>query len=84
MKNRWRALKRKDDSMDMYAVGFCTHTVCKVVLNGRTTFEAWRCEDPAVQLGMFRGDKAFDEAKLCVENDARALRIIEPAKEQAA
>lgn len=75
--SRWLALKRKDDSLEKYAVGFVTHTVCKTLHNGVQVFEAWRIAaefTESVSLGVFTGGNAFELAKLCVENDARELR----------
>lgn len=66
----------KDGAKDLYAVGFVTHTVAKVVLNKRVTFEAWRLGKQvgeSVSLGHFSGEDAFAEAKLAVEQDARSL-----------
>lgn len=74
--SRWLALKRKDDSLEQYAIGFVSHTVCKTVNNGKTLFEAWRVSSEfteSVPLGVFSGANAFELAKLCVENDAREL-----------
>lgn len=74
--SRWLALKRSDDSLEKYAVGFVSHTVCKTVVGGKQVFEAWRVAAEfveSVQLGVFTGENAFELAKLCVENDAREL-----------
>jgi hypothetical protein len=73
---RWMSLAKKDGSKDMYCVGFVTHTVAKVVLNSRVTFEAWRLGKQSIEsvsLGNFTGEDAFSEAKLAVENDVRSL-----------
>jgi hypothetical protein len=68
---KWRALMASDGSKEKYAVCFSTHTVCKVLVHGRVTFEAWREGNPPVKLAAFSSEKAFEEAKLCVETDAR-------------
>lgn len=71
---RWMAIKRKDDSIDKYAIAFVTHTVCKTLSGGRVSFEAWRLAadfTESVPLGIFSGANAFELAKLCVENDMR-------------
>jgi hypothetical protein len=73
---RWLSLARKDGTKDMYCVGFVTHTVAKVVVNGRVTFEAWRLGKQSIEsvsLGNFSSEDAFERAKLAVEDDVRSL-----------
>jgi len=68
------AIKRKDDSIDKYAIAFVTHTVCKTISADRVCFEAWRLAaefTESVPLGVFSGANAFELAKRCVENDMR-------------
>ena len=73
------ALNRKDGQKDKYAIGFVTHTVCKVSVMGKPTYEAWRL--PAERLG--GGYKSAEEAQGVCERDYRSRRPTLPAMSTA-
>jgi hypothetical protein len=68
---RWLALKREDGSKDPYAVGFVTHTVAKIVTDGKVMFEAWRLGKDTGDGTRLGDSEKPDGAKLLVEQDAR-------------
>lgn len=65
---KWLALNRKDGQRDLYAIGFVTHTVCKVYVLDQLTYEAWRL--PGTRLG--GGYLTAQAAEAVCEADFRA------------
>lgn len=57
----WKALKRKDGTVDQWAVGYVTYTVCKIVTDGQVKYEAWKL--PGERLGSF--DKSAEAQSAC-------------------
>jgi len=67
---KWLAIKRKDGSVDPYAIGYVSHTVAKVMVMDQPRYEAWRLVAPAVMLGSYPQAK---EAQAACERDMRAM-----------
>lgn len=67
------ALNRKDGKRDLYAIGFVTHTVCKVRVKGEWIYEGWRL--PSERLGGFPNAQ---EAQTACEDDFRARPPMPP------
>lgn len=68
---KWYAIKKASGQTDEYAICFATHTVAKVVVAGRTRFEAYRLGAPSVCIGTFHGERGPELAKLACEEDTR-------------
>lgn len=70
---KWMALNRKDGQRDLYAIGFVTHTVCKVYVQRKLIYEAWRL--PGERLG---GYSNLQDAQSECERDFRARPPMPP------
>lgn len=69
---KWLAIKRKDGSVDRYAMAYATHTVALVFVHAEARYEVWRLGEPAVRLGDF---KTSAEAQMACEQDTKQGRV---------